>query len=166
MRTYPPLLQFWVMDRDRCASGVHRGVRFFGSGLDCERFPRPAHRHKRRRARLSAGRGTAAPKRSRGRAVGRQRLRRAVHRGAAQRLRDARQHLRKGTAIRPLSREQKRANKEKSRVRSRVEHAFGRIAQFGGDCFRRIDQRRCRFETALTNLTYNLDRYAMFHARD
>ena len=71
----------------------------------------------------------------------------------------------KGTATRPLSLEQKRANKEKSRIRSRVEHAFGRIAQFGGDRFRRIGQRRCRFETALTNLTYNLDRYAMFHAR-
>ncbi|MBC2594616.1 IS5 family transposase [Ruficoccus amylovorans] len=71
----------------------------------------------------------------------------------------------KGTAARPLSREQKRANRQKSRIRSRVEHAFGRIAQFGGDRFRRIGQRRCRFETALTNLTYNLDRYAMFHAR-
>lgn len=71
----------------------------------------------------------------------------------------------KGSSVRPLNRKQKRANKEKSRVRSRVEHAFGRIAQFGGDRFRRIGQRRCRFETALTNLTYNLDRYAMFHGR-
>lgn len=71
----------------------------------------------------------------------------------------------KGTSVRPLDYEQKHANKEKSRVRARVEHAFGRIAQFGGDRFRRIGQRRCRFETALTNLTYNLDRYAMFHSR-
>ena len=71
----------------------------------------------------------------------------------------------KGSANHPLDRQQKRDNKEKSRIRSRVEHAFGRIAQFGGDRFRRIGQRRCRFETALTNLTYNLDRYAMFHCR-
>ena len=70
----------------------------------------------------------------------------------------------KGTSVRPLNRSQKRRNKERSRIRARVEHAFGRIAQFGGNRFRRIGQRRCRFETALTNLTYNLDRYAMFHA--
>jgi IS5 family transposase len=40
----------------------------------------------------------------------------------------------KGAANHPLSRQQKRDNKEKSRIRSRVEHAFGRIAQFRGDC--------------------------------
>jgi len=71
----------------------------------------------------------------------------------------------KGTSVRPLDRKQKRDNKERSRVRARVEHAFGRIAQLGGDRFRRIGKRRCRFETALTNLTYNLDRFAMFHSR-
>jgi len=70
----------------------------------------------------------------------------------------------KGTSVRPLTRKQRRSNKDKSRIRARVEHAFGRIAQFGGDRFRRIGKRRCCFETALTNLTYNLDRYAMFHA--
>lgn len=69
----------------------------------------------------------------------------------------------KGTSARALTREQKRKNRHKSRVRARVEHAFGRITQFGGDRFRRIGKRRCCFETALTNLTYNLDRYAMFH---
>jgi IS5 family transposase len=70
----------------------------------------------------------------------------------------------KGTKNHPLNRKQKRANKEKSRIRARVEHVFGRIAQFGGDRFRRIGHKRCCFETALTNLTYNLDRFAMFHA--
>jgi len=68
-----------------------------------------------------------------------------------------------GNAAYPLTRTQMRKNKQKSRVRARVEHTFGRIAQFGGDRFRRIGKRRCRFETALTNLTYNLDRFAMFH---
>lgn len=71
----------------------------------------------------------------------------------------------KGNAAYPLTRSQKLKNKGKSRIRARVEHAFGRIAQFGGDRFRRIGQRRCRFETALTNLTYNLDRFAMFHRK-
>lgn len=71
----------------------------------------------------------------------------------------------KGTAVRPLNRKQKRTNQDKSRIRARVEHVFGRIAQFGGDHFRRIGRRRCWFETALTNLTYNLDRFAMFHSR-
>ncbi|MEO0796744.1 MAG: hypothetical protein AAFX93_16375 [Verrucomicrobiota bacterium] len=56
-----------------------------------------------------------------------------------------------------------RNNKKKSRIRVQVEHAFGRIAHLGGDRFRRIGKRRCRFEKALTNLTYNLDRFAMFH---
>ncbi|MBC2595865.1 hypothetical protein H5P28_16495 [Ruficoccus amylovorans] len=37
----------------------------------------------------------------------------------------------KGTSACPLKREERRANKQKSRIRSRVEHAFGRIAQFG-----------------------------------
>lgn len=69
----------------------------------------------------------------------------------------------KGTSTTPLNRHQKRKNKAKSRIRARVEHAFGRIAQFGGDTFRRIGRRRCCFETALTNFTYNLDRFAMFH---
>lgn len=71
----------------------------------------------------------------------------------------------KGTGTSALNREQKRSNRHKSRIRARVEHVFGRIAQFGGDRFRRIGKRRCCFETALTNLTYNLDRFAMFHCR-
>jgi IS5 family transposase len=69
----------------------------------------------------------------------------------------------KATATRPLKREQKRLNRRKSKVRARVEHAFGRMAQFGGNTFRRIGLRRARFEITLTNLTYNLDRFAILH---
>jgi IS5 family transposase len=71
----------------------------------------------------------------------------------------------KASSVRPLGRKQKRANREKSRIRARVEHTFGRITQFGGDRFRRIGRRRCCFETGLTNLTYNIDRFAMFHGK-
>ncbi|MBK1860116.1 IS5 family transposase, partial [Cerasicoccus arenae] len=71
----------------------------------------------------------------------------------------------KGNAAYSLTRSQKLKNKKKSRIRARVEHTFGRIAQFGGDRFRRIGKRRCCFETALANLTYNLDRFAMFHRK-
>ena len=69
----------------------------------------------------------------------------------------------KGAAGYPLSRYAKKANREKSRIRARVEHVFGRIAQFGGDRYRRVGLRRAQFEATLSNLTYNLDRYAMFH---
>lgn len=68
----------------------------------------------------------------------------------------------KGTRGRKLTREQKKLNRTKSSVRSRVEHVFGRITHFGGDRFRRIGIRRARFEICLTNLTYNFDRYAFF----
>lgn len=69
----------------------------------------------------------------------------------------------KGTSGHPLTAGQKECNRIISSVRSRVEHVFGRIAQWRGDRFRRIGIARCRFETALTNFTYNVDRYAMFH---
>nr|WP_309399445.1 hypothetical protein [Cerasicoccus maritimus] len=39
-------------------------------------------------------------------------------------------------------------------------HELGEVS---GDRFRRIGKQRCRFDTALTNLTYNFDRFAMFH---
>lgn len=70
----------------------------------------------------------------------------------------------KGTAGHPLDTEQKENNRQKSSIRARVEHVFGRIAQLGGDRYRRIGQTRCRFEVALTNFTFNLDRYAFLHS--
>jgi len=50
-------------------------------------------------------------------------------------------------------------------VRCRVEHGFGRMTQMGADQFHRIGKARADFETGLCNLTYNLDRYAMFHSQ-
>ena len=70
----------------------------------------------------------------------------------------------KGTSGHPLSDAQKQRNRRKSQIRARGEHPFARLAHWGADRFRRIGLKRCRFETALTNFTYNLDRYAFFHA--
>lgn len=58
----------------------------------------------------------------------------------------------------PLSQDQKQLNRLKSRIRARVEHVFGRLAQYKADRFRRVGLKRAIFETGLGNLVYNLDR--------
>jgi IS5 family transposase len=60
----------------------------------------------------------------------------------------------------PLSEAQKALNRLKSRIRARVEHVYGRLAQFEADRFRRVGLHRAIFETGLGNLVYNLDRCA------
>ena len=44
----------------------------------------------------------------------------------------------KGQKDKPLTSAQKRANRIKSKIRARVEHIFGAIAQMGGDRLRSI----------------------------
>lgn len=63
----------------------------------------------------------------------------------------------------PLTEAQRAFNRSKSGVRVRVEHVFGRLAQFGALLCRRIGQGRAAFEIGLANLTYNLDRYGFYH---
>ena len=66
----------------------------------------------------------------------------------------------KGYRGRPLSEEQKAKNKEKSRVRSRVEHVFGYMTgTMHGITVRCVGIARARFNVGLTNLVYNLCRY-------
>jgi IS5 family transposase len=61
----------------------------------------------------------------------------------------------------PLTEHQKVVNRERSRIRARVEHIFGFIGQvMDGDWIRCIGQPRAIFSIALTNLTYNLHRFA------
>ena len=64
---------------------------------------------------------------------------------------------------RPLSRRSQGANRKKSRVRVRVEHIFGRQAQFvchvGKALLRGIGLAKAKALIGLQNLTYNLDRY-------
>jgi IS5 family transposase len=66
----------------------------------------------------------------------------------------------KGTRNNPLTDEQKKSNKVKSRVRVRVEHTFAFIEMsMIGSTFRGIGIDRAHFWNGLTNLVYNLRRY-------
>jgi len=65
----------------------------------------------------------------------------------------------KGYRNHPLTKTQKRNNTEKSRIRARVEHVFGRMNQFGGIMIRTIGIARAQMQIGLLNLTYNLTRY-------
>jgi IS5 family transposase len=60
----------------------------------------------------------------------------------------------------PLTDEQKQRNREKSKVRVRVEHVFGFIENsLGGSFIRSIGKRRSAAIIGLINLTYNMFRF-------
>ena len=65
---------------------------------------------------------------------------------------------------RPLSEEERRLNKLRSRIRCRVEHVFGRLTQMGADFIRTIGLRRAVQQIGLGNLVYNLERYRVLRA--
>jgi len=68
--------------------------------------------------------------------------------------------IEKGYKNKPLTEEQKASNKEKSRVRCRVEHVFGNMTQaMGGMTIRTIGIARAKREVAMKNLAYNMKRY-------
>jgi len=64
----------------------------------------------------------------------------------------------------PLSEEQQKRNHTISRMRVRVEHVFGRMAQMGADYCRSIGLKRAISHNHLANLVYNMDRYAFLKA--
>ena len=65
----------------------------------------------------------------------------------------------KGRRGHPLTEEQKERNRQKSKVRSRVEHVFGFMEQtMGGLVFRGVGMIRAKANIALTNLVYNMCR--------
>jgi IS5 family transposase len=67
----------------------------------------------------------------------------------------------KGYRNRPLTEEQKATNREKSRVRARVEHVFGFMTvSMGGIFIRTIGMARAKAGIARRNMAYNLKRYA------
>lgn len=68
--------------------------------------------------------------------------------------------MRKGTRGHPLSEAEKQTNHTVSRMRVRVEHIFARVAQMGGDWCRSIGLKRATQHNHLSNLVYNMDRYA------
>ncbi len=54
------------------------------------------------------------------------------------------------------------SNKEKSRVRARVEHVFGSMTnELGGITIRTIGRMRAKVQIGLFNLVYNIKRVAM-----
>jgi IS5 family transposase len=66
----------------------------------------------------------------------------------------------KGFRHKPLTEEQKAHNREKSKVRARVEHVFGHMTNSFGELFiRTIGIVRAKCQIALKNLAYNLQRY-------
>jgi IS5 family transposase len=48
----------------------------------------------------------------------------------------------------------------RSRIRVRVEHVFGRMSQMGMEIVRTIGLERGRQHNTLSNLVYNMDRFA------
>lgn len=67
----------------------------------------------------------------------------------------------KGYRNHPLTEEQKAKNREKSKVRCRIEHVFGYMTgSMHGITFRGIGKTRADFNIGLTNLIYNMCRYA------
>lgn len=68
----------------------------------------------------------------------------------------------KGYRNRPLTELQKESNREKSKIRSRVEHIFGVQSQRAGNLIlRSIGIIRAKTKIGLRNLSYNLSRYAL-----
>jgi len=66
----------------------------------------------------------------------------------------------KGYRNQPLTEEQKASNREKSKVRARVEHVFGFMEQsMNGLYLRSVGMVRAKAIIGLMNLTYNLFRY-------
>ena len=66
----------------------------------------------------------------------------------------------KGYRNRPLTEEQKESNRQKSRVRARIEHVFGyKTNSMGGIFLTCIGMRRTTAAIGLMNLIYNMARY-------
>jgi hypothetical protein len=66
----------------------------------------------------------------------------------------------KGHKMKPLTEEQKASNREKSRIRSRVEHLFGAMKSRARDeIMRCIGMARARYQIGMRNLVYNVSRY-------
>jgi IS5 family transposase len=70
----------------------------------------------------------------------------------------------KGTRGAPLTEEQKASNREKSRVRARVEHVFGAQEAMGGHLVRTIGLTRAKVKIGMMNLVYNMKRLVQLAA--
>lgn len=68
--------------------------------------------------------------------------------------------MQKATAGQKLSEQDKVSNHLRSRIRVRVEHVFGRMSQMGLDRLGCIGLKRAHQHNGLSNLVYNMDRFA------
>ena len=67
----------------------------------------------------------------------------------------------KGYRNHPLTEEQKKTNRDKSKIRCRIEHVFGYMTgSMRGITFRGVGKTHADFNIGLTNLVYNMCRYA------
>jgi IS5 family transposase len=67
----------------------------------------------------------------------------------------------KGYRNHPLTQEQKDRNKEKSKIRVRVEHVFGHMTiSMGGIIVRAVSISRVTTVLTLKNLAYNISRFS------
>lgn len=69
----------------------------------------------------------------------------------------------KGYRNKPLTEKQKTDNREKSRIRARVEHVFGFVENsMNGSIVRTIGMVRAQAKIGMMNLKYNISRCAQF----
>ncbi len=68
--------------------------------------------------------------------------------------------MRKAARNHPLGEAEKKTNRTISRMRVRVEHIFARVSQMGNHLCRSIGLKRATSHHHLSNLVYNMDRYA------
>jgi IS5 family transposase len=68
---------------------------------------------------------------------------------------------------RPLSEEQKESNRERSKVRAKVEHVFGSwVNDMGGKLMRSIGKQSVETTIGLKNLVYNFKRYVFWSGKN
>ena len=68
---------------------------------------------------------------------------------------------------RPLTEEQKEANRERSKVRAKVEHVFGSwVNEMGGKLMRSIGKPSVKATIGLKNLVYNFKRYVFWESQN
>jgi transposase, IS5 family len=72
----------------------------------------------------------------------------------------------KGSRNHPLTDAQKESNRQKSKVRARVEHVFGAQSQMGGHWVRTIGLARAKVKIGMMNLVYNMKRLMQLLKRD
>ena len=67
----------------------------------------------------------------------------------------------------PLTAQQKATNRDKSKVRAKVEHVFGTwVMGMGGKVVRCVGIERVSAQLGLKDLAYNLKRYVFWHKKE